>query len=44
MPEIIGAIAVGFAIGVLVGGVMAYEKGWKAGYSWAMTNILGRLP
>lgn len=39
MAEIIGAMSVGFAIGLLVGGVTAYNKGWRAGINWAMANF-----
>lgn len=28
---IVGGFVVGFAIGMVVGGSMAYEKGWRAG-------------
>lgn len=41
MAEIIGAIVIGFAVGLLVGGVMAYDKGWKAGSAWVRTNLYG---
>lgn len=33
--------AVAFVVGMLVGGAIAYEKGWKAGTAWAQRRLFG---
>lgn len=42
MGEAIAMAVVGLAIGMLIGGAIAYEKGFQAGVSWARFTIFGR--
>lgn len=44
MAEVVGLIVIGFALGALICGTMAYDKGFQAGVSWAHFNIFGRAP
>jgi hypothetical protein len=37
----IGALILGGAIGMLIGGTMAYDKGFKAGVSWCQAKVFG---
>ena len=41
MGEVLACIAVGFVLGYLIGGAMAFDKGFKAGMSWAMNKWSG---
>lgn len=41
MPELIGAGVMGLVLGLLIGGCMAYDKGWRAGVAWAQARIFG---
>jgi len=31
----------GLSVGLLVGTAMGYDKGWKAGVSWAQSKLWG---
>ncbi len=41
MAEIIGLLAVGFALGAVICGPIAYDQGFKAGFSWARNKWSG---
>lgn len=38
MGEIVAVLAVGFALGAVVSGAIAYDQGFKAGLSWGLTR------
>lgn len=38
MGEVVACLVVGFVLGLVVGGAGAYDKGFKAGMSWALTR------
>lgn len=41
MGEVVACLAIGFVLGAIIGGSMAYDKGFKAGMSWAMNKWSG---
>jgi hypothetical protein len=41
MAEIAGMLVLGFAVGLVVSAGVFYEKGFRAGYSWAH-HLIGR--
>jgi hypothetical protein len=38
MMEMVAVWFVGVVLGVIIGGAVAYDKGWSAGYNWSRVS------
>lgn len=41
MSELIAAGVVGLVLGIVIGGSMGFDKGWRAGVAWAHARVFG---